>query len=168
MFQIHNCKDRSELDTDIGEAANIEGMNLAIKKPKKHWYSQHHETVHDLSPPMKCVLRICQSREMMDAIRFFCLDFGCQHVRAECFLACGELKLPPPGLEPRNNMCGVCNGSWADTFMPVDKEKVIRMLKCKAIVDGLSLTAKCDNIVDLLWRGTKKWWIEDIFRRKNV
>ena len=111
MFQIHNSKDKSELHEDVDEAATVEGMNSAIKTPKKHWYSKRRKSRHDLSALMKRVLRIRQTNDIMDVLKFFCLDFGCQHVRVECFLACGELKPPSPGIEPCNSMCCVYNGS---------------------------------------------------------
>ena len=52
--------------------------------------------------------------------------------------------------------------------MPVDKEKVIRMLKCNSLLGRMHLTATGDNVVDLLWKGQEKWRLEGIFRRKNV
>ena len=84
-------------------------------------------------------------------------------------MACGELELPPPtpDLLPCQTKCSVCTGQWSKYFLPVVKTKVISFLQ---YIDRkkLSLPARGNNILELLWDKSQKVRLHAIFKRTNV
>ena len=106
--------------------------------------------------------------ELIDVLRYHCLDLGCQHVRAELYLSTGTLlnERIPDTSRRCNNMCPICNNTWKLTFLPMVKTKVEKFVK---LLDRkyLPLEADKDNLVDILWKEEKSR-VEGIFGKKSV
>jgi len=123
---------------------------------------------YDLGPSMKKAFLTRGVAELLDVLRFHCLNLGCQHVRAENCLSTGSLKLKHVCEDSVacGNKCAIFNGSWTNTFLPVYKvkvEKFIRVMGCKY----LPLKADEDNIIDVLWKEEKPR-IEGIYGKKTI
>jgi len=106
--------------------------------------------------------------ELVDVLRFHCLDLGCQNVRAELYLSSGTLQHQriPDTSHKCINMCPICNGTWKLTFLPVVRIKVEKFVK---LLDRkyLPLVAEKDNLLNILWKD-EKTRMEGIFGRKTV
>jgi len=168
VYQIYCSKGDTEAYLEAHISADIIGMNSVISPPRQKRLSKRRPTVNHLSKTQKRLLRTRQRKEILDVIKFFCLDAGCQHVRAECFMANGKLDATPSHQDPCLTMCPVCKGDWRKTFLPVNKQQLVRFLRCKHVSDNLPMIAKGDNIVSLLWEGSEKWRVEYIFGKKSV
>ena len=78
-------------DQVLGE---VDGFNFAISTSKHSWSLQ--PTTKKTYPLGPTLLRCLQERttsELLEGIRFFCLDIGCQHARGESYMATGILDI---------------------------------------------------------------------------
>jgi hypothetical protein len=101
---------------------------------------------------------------MQDVLKFFCLNFGCQHKRGELFLSNGCLDVM--STMGQCTLGPVCKGTFANTFLPVFRYSVI------SFIDWLTATAKLPFPIDskqqislLLMLST--YWKEMIFDKAS-
>ena len=69
---------------------------------------------------------------MIDLLRYHVLDMGCQSIRGELFLSCGELDsrtAMPIEYRPCVTSCPICTKDWHKTFLSVDRVHVVRFLR---------------------------------------
>ena len=78
--------------TERVDAGECDGFNSAIS-PQRPIRRPSKTTEHDfaLGPTAKKALRSRCLAELNDVLRFFCLDFGCQHKWGEIYLSSGAL-----------------------------------------------------------------------------
>ena len=168
----HSTKD-TKLDDDADDIqAQLAGLNCASSPMKKNIPTE----TEGRKGPRKRLTKTQRKRndnrcreELLDVLRFHCLDFGCQHIRGQQFMACGELELPPrtSDLLSCRTKCSVCTGQWSRYFLPVVKTKVISFLQ---FIDRkkLPLPARGNNILELLWDKSEKVRLHAIFKKTNV
>lgn len=136
-------------------------------KRKQVHKTREKDNKYDLNPHQRKLLVIRSRAEILDVLRFFVFNCGCQHARGSWFLLHGALSLHPPVLAPCGNKCAICTGKWSNIFMRVKKDRVIRFLQSDHFEKWVPLPAKNDNIVDVLWTG-ERWRIEDMMVKKTV
>ena len=99
-------------------------------------------------------------------MRFFCLDYGYQHARAELFLSSGLLDSSHNDVTPCKDSCYVCTGSYKKYFSNVFKESVIHFLKSRKFSDAVPMMIRADELIDLLW--TEEDWKIEIFDKNRI
>jgi len=169
VWQIHNTTKDSNLDDDEDDATtSLSGLHSAVT-PTKEKQDKRSQELFPLTRNDKRKLTIRCHEEILDVIRFFALDYGCQHIHGAWFMSCGDLdSRPPPVLMPCWNKCPICTGKWAEIFKKLHKDQVIKFLKSEYFQKMVPLIAKSDNIVDVLWSGDGKWRVEKIYGKKTV
>ena len=84
-----------------------------------------------------------------DVMQVFCLLDGCQHARIQQYLATGQLS----PLDNAINMCGgrcpVYSGIWHNTFLPVDKQKVLLWFNSGTVLDAFPMDSNENNLSKL-------------------
>ena len=126
---------KSTLDGDKKSNDNVlSGINTAISPMRNttaNDTTKKKKNKYDLGPSMKKAFLTRGVAELLDVLRFHCLDLGCQHVRAENFLSTGSLKLKHVSEDSVacRNKCSICNGSWTNIFLLIYKVKVDRFIR---------------------------------------
>ena len=85
--QVPNKKSNDDVLSGINTAVSPMRNTTANDTTKKK------KNKYDLGPSMKKALLTIGVAELLDVLRFHCLDLGCQHVRAKNFLSTGSLEL---------------------------------------------------------------------------
>lgn len=102
MWTILHTTSETKLDDDVEDVqAQLAGINCASSPMKTNNNKDTEERKGPHKPLTKAQRKKNANRckeELLDVIRFHCLDFGCQHVWGQQFMACGELQIPPPYL----------------------------------------------------------------------
>jgi len=127
--------------TEERNAGECEGFNSAIS-PQRHVRRPSNSTQQDfaLGPTAKKVLRSRYLAEQNEVLRFFCLDYGCQHERGEIYLASGMLD--SSRAIGRCSACPICNRTYHKDFIPVYRSGVVSFL------EWLIVTTKLPFAVD--------------------
>ena len=91
-------------------------------------------------------------RELLDVVKFFQLDNGCQHLVAEYVLVMGKLicMQRPYHAKTCETKCSICSGDWSKTFLPIVKEKVVHFLESDHFSRNVPLLADGDKVVDVI------------------
>ena len=143
-------KSNHDVLTEINTAISPMKKTPAKIKPKKT------KSKYDLTPSMKKAHIKRGVSELLDVLRFQCLDLGFQHVHAKHFLSTGNLKIEHVSEDSVawGTKCTICNGLWKDIFLPVVKVKVKKFIR---VLDRkyLPLAADKNNLVDVLWKEEK-------------
>ena len=180
VFQIHTTRADAELDdAAVAHDAALVGVNSAISPRRSSTGATTQQPTLDYNVQAGVNLTTCQKRmavirarkELLEVLQFHCLNFGCQHVRGEQFMACGELcmPLPPNAGTPCKTKCPICTGEWGKIFRRVHKGQIIRFLESDTFSRQVHLLeVRGDNIEDILRKGDEKWRIEAIYGRKTV
>ena len=165
MFQIYMSTDDAALDEDAEALdAALVGINSAVSPTPKQKRNNTSKNSYKATACAKRQQTLRSRSELLDVIKFFCLECKCQHVLGEWFMSHGKLETPTSDIERCGDKCPVCRGDWHKTFLKVDKVKVIRFLECDSFQKQMgTLVASGDNVVDILWRD-EKWRMKDIFR----
>jgi len=152
-------------ETQTEGTQECEGFNPAIspRRPDRQANTSQHDFA--LGPAAKKQLRARSLTELHEVMRFFCLNFGCQHKRGEIYLLSGSLdSLPATG---HCTSCLVCNRTYHKDFLPVYRSGV------ESFLEWLTATADLPFMFDfkvqvssLLMLST--YWKEIIFDKASV
>jgi hypothetical protein len=106
-------------DDDVDH--DITGMNCAVQSPSRK-IRQVKKSKYSLTDFEQRKKEADEQQDLLDVLNFFCLDLGCQHVRAEWYLAQGSLEPPPCCIMPCKTSCSICTRSYhTRNFIPVYK-----------------------------------------------
>ena len=113
---------------DDDQSGQCKGFNSAISP----WWAatrQANTSQEDLAvrPTAKKRLRDCCIEELLEVLRLFCLDLGCQHERGEFYLSSGYLD-SIPAME-RCTSSPICNRRYHKDFLPVYRSGVVAFLE---------------------------------------
>jgi superfamily II DNA helicase RecQ len=136
VYQLH-CGDENYGATEGVDVGECDGFNSAIS-PQRSRRRPSNITEQDfaLGPTAKKALRSRCLVELNDVLRFFCLDFGCQHKRGEIYLSSGALD--STHAVGRCNTCPICNRTYHKDFIPVYRTGVVSYLEW--LIANLSLS----------------------------
>ena len=104
-----------------------------------------------------------QVRELLEVIRFFCTNRGCQHHASVHYLSTGRLTPPPPTDTPCQTGCPICTKQWHKQFLPIYKESLIRFFQSSTGRDRIPFEDSTKLVSDVLWGDA--YWLEHIFDR---
>ena len=92
LLPMKNTRDVDTLSNDDV----LTGINTAISPMRKspaNTKGKKTKSKYDLTPSMTKAHIKRGLSDLLDVLRFHCLDLGCQHVRAEQFLSTGKLTM---------------------------------------------------------------------------
>ena len=95
--------------------------------------------------------------EMNEVLCYFCLDLGCQHVRAEDYLHYGSLLCgsTPSNRDPCGDKSPICTKAWHEKmFLPVYKESIIQFFTSNVGGESLPYTHWISSIKEVYLRCT--------------
>ena len=149
------------------QSGQCKGFYSAIS-PQQAATRQANKSQEDfaLRPTAKKQLKDRCIKELLEVLRFFCLDLGCQqHKRGEIYLSSGYLDSIPA--TERCTLCPICNRRYHKDFLLVYQSGVV------AFLEWLTLTAKLPFIIDrkiqvssLLMTST--YWNEILFDKSSM
>ena len=151
---------------DDDQSGQRKGFNSAISPRRAAtWQANTSQKDFALRPTAKKRLRDHCIEELLEVLRFFCLDLGYQHKRGDIYLSSGYLDSIPA--TERCTSCPICNRRYHKDFLPVYQSGVV------AFLEWLTLTTKLPFIVDrkiqvssLLMTST--YWKEILFDKSSM
>jgi len=155
---------QDDRDTDHG-SRDVDGFNSAIS-PSRNGCPQNHkeQKKYELGATARRSLRQRTTSELQDVIRFFCLNRGCQHARAESYLAFGGLDVTNEAGTPCMTSCSICTRQWHEMFLPVYRSSVILFFEFLMQSGQLPHEIDPKSPVSALLTGST-YWKEALFDR---
>jgi hypothetical protein len=140
--QIYSSNQQEdERDVSV-EELELRGMGSAIsplaQSARRELEQRRQPTTRRANPyaltlEMKRKLKKRQHQELMDVLRFFFLDKGCQHYRGALYQSMGVLDGPDVvGMCRACDPCGccpICDGSWNKMHLPIFRSQMVRFLE---------------------------------------
>jgi hypothetical protein len=164
VYQLLRGVDSAD-GTEERDAGECEGFNSAIS-PQRHVRRPSNSTQKDfaLGPTAKKVLRSRCLAEQNEVLRFFCLDYGCQHERGEIYLASGMLD--SSRAIGRCSACPICNRTYHKDFIPVYRSGVVSFLEWLIVTTKLPFAVDFKIQVSSLLM-TSEYWKEIVFDKSS-
>jgi len=176
LYLWYHPKTKSGSNNEVPKS--IQGMNSSFRHSKRFSNSGVVDNVLDddgvdADTKKKYALTATQKKAdlkekkdaLLDVMKFFTLNHGCQHVRAEIFLSTGVLRSAPTDIERCVNKCPICDRSWYKQHRPVSKKWLIKYFQSRDFYKFMPLSMKdnTDALTNLLWKGDETW-ISNIFK----
>ena len=145
-----NSAIRHGLERVIGGASPFDDDDDVSEEDKKR----------TLTPEQLAAWRKDRLAMLLDVMKFFFLDLGCLHVRAENFMATGELRSAPSTIERCGSKCPICTRGWHKQHKPIRSQRVIEWFQHADFTDNMPLSTKStpQSLTNLLWNGKPSWF----------
>ena len=142
------------------DADDLTSMNMVIESPWKNSNKelQDIEKKYALNANQKASLMRKQLKDLLDVLRLFCLNLGCQHRRMQRYLATGGLDTAFYLIHPCSSACPVCTNEWGKYFRPLWKDGVVSFFDN---IGEFPCDATYDKLMSLV--STSKYWTQAIF-----
>ena len=157
-----NATSTSELQQQV-LGANSVISPLRNNAARAAQVAQQKTTTYALKRDGRRRLMTRQVRELLEVVRFFCTNRGCQHRASAHYLSTGRLTTPPPTDNPCRTRCPICTKQWHKQFLPIYQQSLVCFFQSSKGRDRIPFCDSTKLISDVLWGDA--YWLEKIFDR---